>query len=305
MSGLVQVLKSTSLSVTETFEIDGAPINVDSGLPTLVITRPDGSAYTPLPTVLDTWTGPPARTTGQYRFVLPRQTECIWLDYELTGTIGGQPQTLEGRVEWVGALLFTLAELRDYAMPGSATKPFTDTAKYPDKKLHQVRAAVLSRFSKALGVSPVPRFERETHSLGYGDTIIVRQLAPRKLLSVTVAGAAQPASGYFLSPGGIVRPVSNYQSSAWGSYGYGVVAIEYEHGLDGVDDDGSDAALQFAAAKLNPSAFTTGTTYTSPDGMSVTYEPSETGRGGFQRFTGIRDVDRWLNLHTGPSIPVA
>jgi len=31
--------------------------------------------------------------------------------------------------------------------------------------------------------------------------------------------------------------------------------------------------------------------------VTLTYEPSETGRGGFQRFTGIRDVDRWLNRH--------
>jgi hypothetical protein len=221
------------------------------------------------------------------------------------GVIGGKTVTLRSRVEWVGALLFTLAALRGYAMPGSATKPFTDAAKYPDAKLHSARAATLARFAKALGVSPVPRHAREVHSLGPGDTLIVKELAARKLLSVTVAGAAQPVSGYHLTPAGIVQPVSGYTPSVWGAYGYGVVAISYEHGWDGVDDDGADAALAYAAAKLNPSAFTTGTTYTTPDGMSVTYEPSEVGRSGFKRFTGIREVDRYLNLYASPSVPVA
>jgi hypothetical protein len=296
----IQVKRKTSVTVTETFLYDGAPRDLDSGVPVVTATAPDGT--TTIPAVSGTWTG---RTTGQYRVVLSAQPEVTWRELAWVGTIGGEPQTLESRVEWLGSLLFTLSDLRGYTMPGSAATPFDDDVKYPDAKLHKARAATLARFTKALGFSPVPRHAREVHSVGYGGQVIVKELYPTRLLSVSVGGAAQLAAGYFIDSGGVVLPVANYSPGYWTAYGYGVVAIEYEHGWSGVDDDGRDAALAYAASKLNPSAFTSGTSYTTPDGVSVQYEPSETGRGGFRRFTDIRDVNKWLNLHAAGEVAVA
>jgi hypothetical protein len=56
----------------------------------------------------------------------------------------------------------------------------------------------------------------------------------------------------------------------------------------------------WAAAELIPSLYSSAQTVTTADGETISYEPSETGRNGFQRFTGIRAVDRWLNLHRQP-----
>jgi hypothetical protein len=295
----IQVKRRTSLTLTQTFSVDGAPINLDSGMPTVGSTAPDGTTTTL--EASGAWDG---RTTGQYRVVIPAQPEVTWRDLAWTGTIGGQPQTLESRVEWLGALLFTLADLRGYSMPGSASTPFDDPVKYPDAKLHKARAATLARFTTALGFSPVPRHGREVVSVGYGREVILSELRVTKILSVTAGGIAQVAANFYIDSGGRLLPVSNYLASPWVAYGYGVVAVEYEHGWPGVDEDGRDAALTYAAAQLNPSSFTSGTTYTTGD-MTVTYEPSEVGRGGFKRFTGIRDVDRWLNLHAAGSIAVA
>jgi hypothetical protein len=51
--------------------------------------------------------------------------------------------------------------------------------------------------------------------------------------------------------------------------------------------------------------FSSGTTVTTPDGVSVTYEPSEMGRSGYVRHTGIRSVDRYLNRWSDVGLVVA
>src|SRR5215217_6343865 len=245
----IQVKRKTSLTLTETFSLDGAPQDLDSGVPTVVSTAPDGTTTTynagTTPAVQGTWTG---RTTGQYRLVIAGQPEVTWRDLTWTGNIGGQPQTLESRVEWLGALLFTLDDLRSYTMPGSAATPFEDPVKYPAAKLQRARAATLARFTTALGYSPVPRHAREVHSVGSGDTVVLDRLCATRILSVTVAGVAQTASNYFIAKGGVLQPVSGYSASVWSSSGFGVVAVEYEHGAQGVEDDGREAALTYAAS---------------------------------------------------------
>jgi hypothetical protein len=289
----IQIKRKTSVTITETFMVDGVPLNLDSGVPVVVATAPDSTTTTLAAS--GAWDG---RTTGQYRVVLAGQSEVTWRDLAWTGTIGGQPQTLESRVEWLGALLFPLDDLRRYQMPGSASTPFEDPVKYPDAELHKARAATLARFTKALNVSLVPRFAREVISVGYGGAVLLEHLPVTKVLSVTAGGVAQVAANFYVAPGGRLLPVSNYLASPWVAYGYGSVAVEYEHGWPGVDDDGRDAALKYAASRLNPSAFTSGTSYTTPDGVSVTYEP------GAKWATGIREVDRWLNLAGSASVGV-
>ena len=292
----IQVLRKTPVTVTETFTVNGSPSDLDvappTGVPTVVATAPDGT--TTNLTASGAWTG---RTTGQFRVVLPAQPEVTWRDLAWTGTIGGESLTLASRVEWLGALLFTLDDLRSYTMPGSAATPFEDAAKYPDAKLHKARAATLARFTTALGYSPVPRHAREVHSVGSGGTVTLDRLYATRILSVTVAGVAQTASNYFIAKGGVLQPVSGYAARVWSSSGFGVVAVEYEHGDAGVDDDGRDAALTYAASRLNPSAFTSGTSYTTPDGVSITYEP------GAKWATGIREVDRYLHLQLQSNEP--
>ena len=293
MSSYEQALAGTSITLTETFQSDLGPTDVDSGTPTLVVTKPDGTAFTPTPTVQTTWTG---RTTGQYRWVFNPQADPYVLTYKLTGTIGSIAQALPGTAEWVGDLLFTLAEFRQLRVGGS--KPFTDTTTYPNSDIQHVRAEILDEFTQILGFSPVPRFRREIHSVSGWDQVVLKELMVTSLLTVNVNGTSSATSGYYVDPGGALLPVSAYAPSAWTAYGLGNVAVEFVAGMDRVPGRGRAAAMLMAGAALNPAGFSTAQSVSLPTGESYVYEPAETGRGGFERHTGVRELDRWLNRWT-------
>jgi hypothetical protein len=285
----LQVLRGTSVTVTETFSMDGAPQDLDTGVPTVVATAPDGTTTTP--TASGVWTG---RTTGQYRVVLAAQPEVTYRNLAWTGAIGGQPQTLYSRVEWIGAYLFNESTLRALRV-GSGT-PFTDEVTYPAKDVQRARAEVLDDFATYLGFSPVPRFAREVHS-SRNSTITVYQRVECRLLAVTVNGVVGTIANYTLTDDGHLLPTSNYLYGTPITRGVANVAVEYQHGWTRVKGKGGHMALLTAAARLNPAAYSSASTVSLPGGETYTYEPSEVGRAGFVRFTGIRDVDRWLNQH--------
>jgi hypothetical protein len=295
LADLLQFKRLTSATITQTFTVDGVPADLDSGVPVVTITRPDLTTIAS-GTVSNAWAGPPARSTGQYRFVLAGQPDCTILTVTWTGTIGGQPQTLQDTVEIVGADLFGLAAFR--ALRVANGYPFATTAipLYSDAQIRDERTAVLDEFTDALGFSPVPRFARETHDAD-GGAIVLYEHKPLRLLSVTVAGTAQQVSGYYLHPAGILRPVSNYAAGPAIPYGIGNVTVEYVAGWPQPRGKGDYMAMAMAAKYLNPSGFTSATSVSLPDGSTYSYEPSETGRGGYIRPTGFRDVDRWLLAH--------
>lgn len=304
-----QALKGTSVTVTETFSVDGVPTDLDSGVPTVVAKYPDGSALTPAPVASGSWSTPTPRTTGQYRIVLDGQAEVTYLDpVTWTGTIGGKTQVLYSRVEWVGGLLFTLSELRGLKVGNGY--PFAEGAVPPfsTQRLMDARVVVTEEFRTILGFHPVPRFCRETRD-GDGRASVVLTdpgLKATKLLSVTVDGATKTVADYTLKPSGILLATSNYRYSGYFPDGVANVTVEYVSGLERIEDrEGRHAAMAWAAKFLDPSGFSSAQTVTTPDGMSYTYEPSETGRGGFMRWTGIRDLDRWLNRTAGGGVAVA
>src|SRR5215207_3305417 len=290
MADLQQILAGTSLTITETFLLDGVPSNIDAALPTLTLYKPDGTAYTPVPTVLNSWAGPPARTTGEYRFILPRQITPYKLKYHLDGTIGGQPQTLKGWVEWIGASLFIIDAFRKVRIANGT--PFAATGVspiYTNDQIQDTRAAVLDELESILGFPPVPRYTQETHSAN-GGGLVLRKREPLELISVSVAGTSQLLSGYYLHPAGIVRPVTNYAAGPTIPSGVGNVTVEYVHGWDRAIGLCSNIAMAWVAKELNPSAFSSATTISTPDGATYTYER----RGGF---TGVAELDRWLERH--------
>ena len=196
----------------------------------------------------DSWAGPPARATGQYRFVLPRQLAPYYLDYQLSGSIGGQPITLGGHVEWVGATLFTEVAFRQLRVAGGTPFALTATPLYTDAQIRDKRAEILEEMTSVLGYRPVPRFARETHNGGY---VKLHRHPAGPLISVTLSGADSPVVGYYLQPSGTL------QTTAGGSLtsGVGNVVVEYVHGVGRVPGNGSHVAMLWAAAQLNPSGF--------------------------------------------------
>jgi hypothetical protein len=291
MADLLQFKRLTSATIIQVFYSGVTPTDLDGGvgaMPVVTVTRPDGTTIAP---------GTVTRTgTGTFQFVLAGQPDCTILDITWTGTIGGQVQTLENTVEIVGADLFTVSAFRALRVANGYPFATTATPLYSDAQIRDERTAVLDEFTDALGFSPVPRFTTETHDAD-GGPIVLYQHVEGRLLSVKVAGTTQAISGYYLHPAGILRPISGYQHGPAFPYGIGSVTVEYVSGWRRPRGKCSDMAMLLAAKYLNPSGFTSATSVSLPDGSTYSYEPSETGRGGYIRPTGFRDVDRWLLAH--------
>jgi hypothetical protein len=293
MADLLQFKRLTSATITQTFTVDGVPKDLDSsGIPVVVITKPD------LTTIASgTVSHVGGVDSGQYKFVLAGQPDCTILDVTWAGTIGGQPQTLHDTIEIVGADLFGLAAFRGLKVANGTPFALGQTPLYSDNQIRDARTAVLEEFTAILGFSPVPRFARETLD-GDGRTcLILPGLKATRILSVTVNGAAQTATDYQVGVGNQIESVSNYGYGTAFTRGRRNVVVEWVHGWDRVEGIGSHAAMLYAARQLNPSGFSSAVSVSMPDGSQYTYVPSETGRGGFVRHTGERDIDNWLNRH--------
>ena len=292
MADTLQILRATSARPRVTFYSDGVPVDLDSGVPVVTITKPDGTTI-----ASGTVTHLGAAGSGTYEFTLAAQPQVTILDVRWTGTIGGQSQTLSTEVEIIGGLLFTIASLRAMRVAGSF--PFATNAVplITDTQILDVRAAILDEMTQILGYSPVPRFSRETlDSLGGNQLLLTDPgVEASLLLSVSVNGVAGSLPAYSLGPDGILETASGYSIGGGFTAGRRNITVEYVHGTSRPPGNGSQVAMLWAAAQLNPSGFSSATTVSMPDGSSYTYEPSETGRGGFVRHTGIREVDRWLH----------
>jgi hypothetical protein len=298
VADLLQVLRGTSATVTVTFQVNGVGQNLDSGLPAITLTRPDGTA------------GPASGTVtslgaGAYSFVIAAQAEVTWLDYTAVGTVGGQPQTLRGRVEWLGATLFDIAEIRALSIGGDT--PFTSSVTWPDAKLHEARSATLDEFEHFLGFSPVPRFAREIVDGDGSWYLLVPHLKAHRLLSVTVNGVAQQVSSYTLKPSGVLAATSGYTASGTFTAGVANVAVEYAHGSERVMGDGGNVAMLRAAMRLQPGISSTARSITTPDG--VTYDlgdmAGQVTRAGTTRRFGVPAIDSWLQEWSQAGLAVA
>lgn len=299
MADLLQILKGTGAKPRITFYANGVPSDLDSGVPVVTIAKPD------LTTIASGTVSKPASTTGIYEFTLGAQAECTYLTVTWAGPIGGVTETLTTFVEVVGAHLFTVADLRGLKVAGS--QPFSSTATplFTDQQIMDARAAVLDEFTTILGFSPVPRFRRKILN-GDGSTCLnLPDLKAHRLISVTVNGVAQTVAGYQLNDAAQIEAVSGYSYGTPFTWGRRNVVVEYAAGWPRVLGEGRDAAMVMAAKRLDSSGFSNYQSVTTPDGVSYSYEPSETGRGGFQRHTGVRDLDRWLNRHSQVGLMVA
>lgn len=291
MADLIQVGKGTSVTPIVEFQYNGAGQDLDSGVPTVTLTRPDGTAGPAAGTVTD------LAAPGQYSFVVAAQPEVTWLDYTAVGTVGGQPQTLTGRVEWIGQPLFNLSTFRALRVAGGTPFALTATPLFTDRQIMDTRTAVLEEIQTILGYPPVPRFRRETlDGTGTTQLRLLGQEATR-VLSVTVNGAAQTATNYQVSVGNTIEAVTGYGYGTPFTWGRRNVIVEYVHGTERPEGLCSRIAMLWTAADLNPSGFSSAATVSLPDGSTYTYVPSETGRGGFIRHTGDRQIDNWLNRH--------
>lgn len=281
----IQVLTGTSAIIQETFQVDGVPTDLDTGVPTVTITRPDGTAGPASGTV--THVG--STGSGTYQFVLTAQSVVTVLAITWVGTIGGQQQTLASTVEVVGAFLYTLAAVRAVKVGGTA--PFNATD-YPNQLLLDRRAEVTDDFEAKTGWSFVPRFTRERHSGDGTPTLVVRQYKPGSLLSVTVDGASQTLADFDLDADGVLT----WHAGTFPATRPANVAVEYVRGFDRPPAKISSDALAVTASWLLPPEVGSASVWTTPDGTTYSFDPA--GRalsGGGTAFYGIPKVDADLN----------
>lgn len=294
MADLLQILKGTGVRPRVTFYSNGVAADLDSGVPTVTITKPDAT------TIASGTVTKVASTTGIYEFSLAPQAECMFLTVTWTGAVGGVSQTLTTYVEVLGNHLFTIPQLRALKVAGSAPFASNATPLFTDAQLMDARTAVLEEFQQILGFPPVPRYHRVTVDGAATWAIFVTGgvLKSPRLISVSVGGVAQPIANYQFNDASELESVLAYGYGTPFTAGRRNVVVEFVSGWPRVMGDGSNVAMLRAAMLLQPGFASTATQVTTPDGVSYTYDPAgQVTRAGHTRHFGVPVIDSWLNRH--------
>jgi hypothetical protein len=273
----VQVGHTATLEAT--FFADGVP--TDDGTPTIGITRADGTVLVP-PGTATTSGG-----TGVRRYALAAQPEVNLLKATWTGAT----QTVTTWAEVVGDILYTLAAMRDVRVAGD--KPFANTVTYPNSLLLDKRAEVTDDFEARTGYSFIPRFAREILNGDGSSQLVLPQIRCSKLLSVTIDGTAQQTSDFTLASSGVLA----WKRGGWFStLQRQNVVVEIAYGWDRPPAVISSAGLARTAMLLQPSLIGTVSTWTTPDGVSYSYDQAgQRFQGGGIRHYGVPAIDSVLN----------
>jgi hypothetical protein len=271
------------------FYADGVP--ADDGIPTISITRADGT------TLVAPGTATSSGGTGIRQYALPAQPEVNLLKATWTGAT----QTVITWVEVVGDILYTLAAMRGVKVAGGT--PFASTTDFPNQVLLDRRAEVTDDFEARTGYSFIPRFARETLDGDGSSQLVLRQLRCSKLLSVTIDGTAQQTSDFTLASSGVLA----WKRGGWFStLQRQNVVVEYVYGWDRPPAAISTVALLRTAMLLQPSQFAGAVTVTTPDGGSYSYsQAGQSFQGGGIRHYGWPDIDATLNSPTYSALGVA
>jgi len=239
--GYQQILRGTSGPLAVTF-FDAAGAVVDPGTVTVTITRLDGSAI-----VTDgatSGTGASART----RALTPAesgtldQLTCTW-----TGTINGEPQTVETRAEVIGDLLFSVADARS----DQGGKLASDTS-YPTERIEAARAAILDAWYEICGVAFVPRVRQVVLNGNNRDVLYLPDLRVSALRAIELrSGATWSAYTDESLLDVIVEPIGRLtHETGWFPRGRQNVRITYEHGWERTPGEISQAALMLLRDRL-------------------------------------------------------
>ncbi len=284
--GDLQIEKGSGAKPRVTFYVDGTATDLD-GACTATLTKPDGTAGPASGTV--SHVSPTG--SGTYEFTLSQQNELTWYDIAWTGAIGGVATAVTTRVEVVGEFLFTLAALRAVKVAGAL--PFQSATDYPNQTLLDRRTQVTDDFEARTGYSFIPRFARETFDGDGQSSLILSKYLCQRLLTVIVDGTAQTISDYTLADTGLLQRKTGGAFPATTPQN---VVVEYAYGWARPPAEISEVALARAAMLLLPSqAGSTVSTWTTPDGVTYSYDQAGQSFGGGRRYFGIPKIDSVLS----------
>lgn len=280
-----RVQRGTPATVTVTFYGDEAPLDADAGV-TVTVKRPDGTTFSTGPA---THVG--AAGSGQYKVVIPAQTNLTYFDVTWTGTFAGNAATLTSYVEIVGDFYFTLSELRQY------DSALTNTTRFPTDTLVEKRMDVEAEFEDICGRAFVPRFHREQLMQWTGEDYL-RTEKPEvfNITKLTVDGADRMS---YVTGNLIVRDqddphILHLYDEALELTNSDDVLIEYEYGMQRVPRPIKQMAKKRARGLLlgmNATIDERATVMSIPD--FGTFNLAAPGPA----YTGIPDVDAVLHRY--------
>jgi hypothetical protein len=261
---------------------DAAGTLVDATGPvTAAVTDSAGAAMAGSPFIATKPTG----TTGTYDVAVPAAAAAVLDTYDVrwSATLAGQAVAPRSRFEVVGGFLFTVAELR------AADPVLADTAKYPQAALEAAREAAEERLEELCGVAFRPRGARETRSGDGTARLLLGEVEPTRLVSVSIDRGAGPVAL-------TAEEVADVRLEPWGEavrltkgvWDRGVrnVAVLYERGVALAPEPVRRAALTLAKAALIRSPVPDRATAESTEAGTIRY--SIAGRDGP---TGYPEVD--------------
>jgi len=226
------VLKNTQATLSVNFSAGAADGNV-----AVAITDAEGTSVV-------SGNATHVSTSGTYTYVLPSQTQVKQLTVVWSGTWGGAAESIQHQVEVVGALLYTLAELRAFGKAELA-----DAATWPDETLADVRARVTDLFEEVCDVSFVPRYRR-CYLDGNGRyTLWLPTKHIRQVFAISVNGVAYTAPQLALV--NVDRRGQLYQQGTWleGITPNNII-VSYEYGWPFPPAEIARAALQLSHYEL-------------------------------------------------------
>jgi hypothetical protein len=300
MADLLRILVRSGAKPYVIFATENGPNDLDTGVPVVVATRPDGTTLSPA--LVASHAG--ATNSGKYEVTYPPQTELTRTRLDWTGTIGGVTETLTTWVDVVGGHLFTVADARAFKVAGTAV--LADVVKYPAGDVIAARDEITDDFTARGGVAFAPRHARETLNGDGTSRLIPAEMLPHRVISVTVNGVAFTAgelADIGFAPGGILV------RTAGGTFPSGTmnIDVEYAHGYAPTPPAIRRAALHRLAMLLNPSSAASSavTSWTSPDGTSYSYDRVGQSRGGMTYHYGIGVIDGPLNFYGMAGMAIA
>jgi hypothetical protein len=267
----------------------GEPANLVSGVPTVTVTRADGTVLT-----APTATAQSPAKTGQYQTTLTaavHTSRLDWLTVTWTGTTSAGVQTFSDTVEVVGGFYLSIAELRDI-------RGLDDSDKVTSLQLRETCNEFEDLAELYTGVAYVPRFARETFT-GRGYTnVLLGHMRPRSVVvasSVSTTGAVTTFTldNWRLEPSGVLVTDGDVLTAA--IYGEQNLTIEYEHGLDRPPASLVRACRLYCQWQLLKDRSQVGRDIRSvsdPSGFNTTYSMADWDQG---RPTGIGEIDQTLN----------
>jgi hypothetical protein len=282
----LRVLRTTQLTVSRTFTVDGVPTE-PSGAVTVAVKRWDG-------TTVGSGTATAPGSPGVRAFVLTGGLTAPAMTYQLdnltmtwSANVGGSNVELSQEVQVVGGHYFDLetyrGTYRDYASP----------AKFPSATLAEKRVGVEDEVEAITWRAFVPRFAVDTVYGNGSPWITLSHCEPRVIRSVT----AQDGTQWTADQVAAIQPMDNGWLKApnagiWPGIRY---TIEYEHGLDSPPLSVAEASMLRMSIRMgrpNSGIPHNAQSYTTEAG--AIYRLAAGGKGK----TGVADVDSDLAKYT-------